>query len=123
MKNLYLIIVTIGFLYLLYKEYNNSNIKSIVINDNILDSTIIVKMQNNADSLSRILSSSDEVVTKRIDMASSTIKTLKTEVSNLKVIIKQKDKQINELKNTINNFTNNLNSKFRLFAIDSQNRQ
>jgi len=126
-KNLYIGVITLIAGYLAFFDNNKDFSKDLQYVDNdsvvILDSAIMMEIEKNADSFSKSLVSSDKAVSSKIEKAATTITNLKTEVTSLKTIIKEKDKQINELKTTINDFTSSINSKFRLFAIDSQNRK
>lgn len=127
-KNIYLIIVTLIALYFsLFKKDTNqvNSITTLSKEDSIFifDSLINEESEKKVDSFAKSLIKSDQSVSSKITKAATTITTLKTEVVSLKNVIKEKDKQINELKNTINDFTTSINSKFRIFAVDSQNRK
>lgn len=82
----------------------------------VLDSTLISNFDSNIDSFTKSLTASDKAVVNKIDKTSE-------HITELKEVIKQKDNQINELKNTINEYNSPLDTKFRLLAVDSQDRK
>jgi predicted RNase H-like nuclease (RuvC/YqgF family) len=126
-KNIYLILVTIVAMYFAFIKEEKPLQSNITLSREdsifIFDSLINSEADKKVDSFSKSLVKSDQSVSGKIQKAATTITNLKTEVSSLKTIIKEKDKQINELKSTINDFTSSINSKFRIFAIDSQDRK
>jgi len=119
-KNIYLILVTIVAMYFAFIKEEKPLQSNITLSREdsifIFDSLINSEADKKVDSFSKSLVKSDQSVSGKIQKAATTITSLKT-------IIKEKDKQINELKSTINDFTSSINSKFRIFAIDSQDRK
>ena len=82
----------------------------------VLDSTLMSNFDSNIDSFTKSLTASDKSVVNKIDKTAG-------HIVELKQIIKQKDNLINELKNTINEYNSPLDTKFKLFAVDSQDRK
>lgn len=126
-KNIYTIGITLVAAYFVFFKKDESKVGFVnpSIEDTIqfMDSATMAKIENNADSFTHSLASSDKAVGSKIEKAATTITNLKGEVLTLKNIIVEKDKKINELKSTINDFTSGINSKFRIFAVDSQDRK
>jgi peptidoglycan hydrolase CwlO-like protein len=107
-KNLYIAFTTIALGYLLVKEPE-------VVTENIVDESSL-----RADSLKSFLTASDNAISTKIEKTTNTIVSLKEEVSELKGVIKQKELQINELKNTISDYTSNIGDKFSILATSEE---
>lgn len=107
-KNLYIAFTTIALGYLLTKEPE-------VVTENVVDESSL-----RADSLNTFLKVSDNAISTKIEKTTSTIVSLKEEVSELKGVIKQKELQINELKSTISEYTSNIGDKFSIFAASEE---
>ena len=82
----------------------------------VLDSTLISNFDTNIDSFTKSLTASDKSVVNKINKTTG-------HILELKEVIKQKDNLINELKNTINQYNSPLDTKFKLLAVDSQDRK
>lgn len=124
LKNLYIVLSTIAIIYLVGSP-KEAEI-SVPVNDTLniasLDS-MASAISSNSDSLVSIINVSSGAITKKIEKAASTITHLKGEVTKLNGIIKEKDKQINELKTIVNNISSNLDSSFKLFAVPKEDRK
>jgi peptidoglycan hydrolase CwlO-like protein len=107
-KNLYIAFTTIALGYLLMKKPD-------VVTENIVDESSL-----RADSLKSFLTASDNAISTKIEKTTNTIVSLKEEVSELKGVIKQKELQINELKNTISEYTSNIGDKFSILAASEE---
>jgi peptidoglycan hydrolase CwlO-like protein len=107
-KNLYIAFTTIALGYLLMKKPD-------VVTENIVDESSL-----RADSLKSFLTASDNAISTKIEKTATTIVRLKEEVSELKGVIKQKELQINELKNTISEYTSNIGDKFSILAASEE---
>jgi peptidoglycan hydrolase CwlO-like protein len=109
-KNLYIAFTTIGLVYLMMKEPDVTP-----VTENIVDESSL-----RADSLKSFLTASDNAISTKIEKTTNTIVSLKEEVSELKGVIKQKELQINELKNTISDYTSNIGDKFSILATSEE---
>jgi len=109
-KNLYIAFTTIGLGYLMMKEPDVTP-----VTENIVDESSL-----RADSLKSFLTASDNAISTKIEKTTNTIVSLKEEVSELKGVIKQKELQINELKNTISDYTSNIGDKFSILAASEE---
>jgi peptidoglycan hydrolase CwlO-like protein len=107
-KNLYIAFTTIALGYLLMKKPD-------VVTENVVDESSL-----RADSLKSFLTASDNAISTKIEKTTNTIVSLKEEVSELKGVIKQKELQINELKNTISDYTSNIGDKFSILATSEE---
>jgi len=109
-KNLYIAFTTIALGYLMMKEPDVTP-----VTENIVDESSL-----RADSLKSFLTASDNAISTKIEKTTNTIVSLKEEVSELKGVIKQKELQINELKNTISDYTSNIGDKFSILATSEE---
>ena len=109
-KNLYIAFTTIALVYLMMKEPDVTP-----VTENIVDESSL-----RADSLKSFLTASDNAISTKIEKTATTIVSLKEEVSELKGVIKQKELQINELKNTISDYTSNIGDKFSILATSEE---
>lgn len=122
LKNLYIIFSAIALFYLVGRPeqeiYDAPAIKDTLDVANI--DSISSAISSNSDSLAAGIDISGEVISRKIDKAASTIIHLKDEVVKLNGIIKEKDKQIHELKGIVNSINSNLDSSFKLFAVPKE---
>jgi len=109
-KNVYIVLATIALGYLLMKE---PDVAPVI--ENVVDESSL-----RADSLKSFLVVSDNAISTKIEKAATTIVSLKEEVSELKGVIKQKESQINELKNTISDYGSNIGDKFSILAASEE---
>ena len=107
-KNLYIAFVTIALGYLMMRQ-------SDTVTENVIDESSL-----RSDSLKSFLTASDNAISTKIEKTTNTIVSLKEEVSELKGVIKQKELQINELKNTISDYTSNIGDKFSILATSEE---
>lgn len=117
-RRLYPIVITIVAAYLYIKQGNGSSESTTKQQHRIAPLQL-----KNGDSLSLYLASSDSAVSGKIDKTATLVTNLKKEVVRLKEVIKDKDKQINALKETISDFGSNIGSKFGLLPISEKDRQ
>lgn len=107
-KNLYIAFATIALGYLIMNEPETAT-------ENVIDEYSL-----RADSLKSFLTASDNAISTKIEKTTNTIVSLKEEVSELKGVIKQKELQINELKNTISEYTSNIGDNFSILAASQE---
>jgi peptidoglycan hydrolase CwlO-like protein len=107
-KNLYIAFETIALGYLMMKDTEP-------VTKNVIDESSL-----RSDSLKSFLTASDNAISTKIEKTTNTIISLKEEVSELKGVIKQKELQINELKNTISDYTSNIGDKFSILATSEE---
>jgi archaellum component FlaC len=118
---------TIAIFYLLAeKSENNPETQPINYIDTVdigaIDS-VTLAASSNIDSLQNLMSFSEGAVSNKIKAVASTVIGLKKEVVELHGVIKEKDKQIHELKEIVSNVTSSIDSSFKLLAIPEKDRK
>jgi archaellum component FlaC len=127
LRNLYIVFSTIAIFYLLAeKSENNPETQPINYIDTVdigaIDS-VTLAASSNIDSLQNLMSFSEGAVSNKIKAVASTVIGLKKEVVELHGVIKEKDKQIHELKEIVSNVTSSIDSSFKLLAIPEKDRK